>query len=108
MGVLIFCSKVGHMIKLGSSTRTFLLTGPEKDTEAESESTVTELKQMRFEELKKREEEAARSEIELESTRKREEEHGVDWGMGKIVFCFSKNLLLLKPPVCTTTHETCL
>lgn len=77
------------MIKLGSSTRTFLLTGPEEDTEAESVLTVTELKQKRRGDLIKREkeekDETAKREIALEKWRKKEEEQCVDWGMGEIV-----------------------
>ncbi|CAG9859222.1 unnamed protein product [Phyllotreta striolata] len=75
--------RVGHMLKLGFSTRSFILNGPEYDEEEESELTVTELKQKRDEDLRKRQEEKLRIEKELEEKKKKEEERGVDWGLGE-------------------------
>ncbi|CAH0552875.1 unnamed protein product [Brassicogethes aeneus] len=79
--------QVGHMLKLGCSTRTFILTGPDNDAEKESELTVTELKLKRAEELKRRAEEereaALKAEMEEAIRRKKEEERGVDWGLGE-------------------------
>ncbi|XP_049821412.1 kanadaptin isoform X2 [Aethina tumida] len=79
--------QVGHMLRLGCSARTYLLTGPDEDTEEESELTVTELKQKRAEELQKRAEEereaALKAEMEEELRKKKEEERGVDWGLGE-------------------------
>ncbi|GJQ69064.1 hypothetical protein Trydic_g6228 [Trypoxylus dichotomus] len=78
---------VGHLLKLGLSSRSYLLTGPENDTEEESELTVTELKKQREENLIKRkeaEEEAIRKqEEEKEAIRKKLEERGIDWGLGE-------------------------
>ncbi|KAJ7991032.1 hypothetical protein DPEC_G00293030 [Dallia pectoralis] len=37
--------RVGHVLKFGGSTRLFILQGPESDEEAESELTVTELRE---------------------------------------------------------------
>lgn len=75
------------MLRLGCSARTYLLTGPDEDTEEESELTVTELKQKRAEELQKRAEEereaALKAEMEEELRKKKEEERGVDWGLGE-------------------------
>ena len=74
--------KVGHQIKLGASTRIYLLQGPPDDMEDESELTVTELKAKRQLELQARElAEITRKQKEEEEQRKREEE-GIDWGMG--------------------------
>lgn len=84
---------MGHLLKLGLSSRSYLLTGPESDREEESELTVTELKQQRREELARRaeaEEEAIRKrEEEKEAMQKKLEERGVDWGLGNLfIFYF--------------------
>ena len=75
------------MIKLGNSTRTYLLTGPSEDMEAESDLSVTELKRRRLEEIKRREEEEREVELKEQMQRqaaeKKLEERGVDWGIGK-------------------------
>lgn len=68
--------KVGHIIKLGCSTRNYILGGPDDDAEEVSEFSVTQLKQKRLEELVNRQKEA-----ELKT--KKEEVKGVDWGMGE-------------------------
>lgn len=74
------------MIKLGCSSRTFILTGPEADQEIESDLTVTELKQKRIEDIKAREDERQalilKSKQEKEDRERKEEERGIDWGMG--------------------------
>lgn len=76
------------MIKLGNSTRTYLLTGPSEDMEAESDLSVTELKQRRLEQIKKREEEEheekLKEELQRQAAEKKLEERGVDWGIGKL------------------------
>lgn len=71
------------MIRLGCSQRSYILTGPEDDQEEESELSVTELKQLRDQKIKEREEQARLAQLALEEKRRREEERGVDWGMGK-------------------------
>lgn len=62
------------------------MTGPEEDSEEESEFTVTELRQQRAEKLLQQElavkEARLKAEKEAEEQRKREEERGVDWGLG--------------------------
>ncbi|XP_056634617.1 kanadaptin [Diorhabda sublineata] len=75
--------QVGHILKLGCSTRSYILVGPECDEEEESELTVTELKEKRAEEIRKREEEALRIQKEVEEKKRRDEERGVDWGLGE-------------------------
>nr|CAH7755565.1 unnamed protein product [Callosobruchus chinensis] len=71
------------MLKLGCSTRTYLLNGPEYDEEDESELTVTELKQKRAEQIQKYEDEKLRRQQEEEEQRRKEEEKGIDWGLGE-------------------------
>ncbi|GAB0094141.1 kanadaptin [Sergentomyia squamirostris] len=74
--------RVGHIIKLGGSTRQFILQGPAGDEEKESELSVTELrelkKQQAIEELK-RQEERRQEEQRREKAR---EDQGISWGMG--------------------------
>lgn len=75
------------MIKFGCSTRTYILNGPEEDAEEESEFSVSELKQMKLENKLKAEEAVAQK-------KQKEEEDGIDWGMGTTnifcvkIFCF--------------------
>lgn len=71
------------MIRLGCSQRSYILTGPEDDQEEESELSVTELKQLREQKIKERAEQARLAQLAMEEKRRREEERGVDWGMGK-------------------------
>ncbi|BES87219.1 solute carrier family 4 (anion exchanger), member 1, adaptor protein [Nesidiocoris tenuis] len=79
--------KVGHMIKIGCSTRFFILQGPDEDAEEESSLTFSELKKKREEELEARKllEEKAKEEEELEKKRQEQllEEKGISWGMGE-------------------------
>jgi hypothetical protein len=67
------------MLKLGCSTRTYILNGPLEDTEEESPLSLTELKQQRQELLLQRE----RLKLEEEEKRKKQEERGIDWGLGE-------------------------
>ncbi|KOB68454.1 putative smad nuclear interacting protein [Operophtera brumata] len=77
--------RVGHQIKFGNSTRTYILTGPDFDCEGESELTVTEIKQraelMRLERdrlIQEAKEQRERDKLEEE---KKRSEQGIDWGM---------------------------
>lgn len=68
--------RVGYMLKFGASTRNYIFQGPGFDEEAESELTITEMKELR---LKKQQEIQDKL---LEEERKREEQ-GVSWGMAE-------------------------
>ncbi|XP_031639775.1 kanadaptin [Contarinia nasturtii] len=68
--------RVGYMLKFGASTRSYILQGPGFDEEAESELTITEMKELK---LKKILEEKQK----LEEEEKRKEEEGISWGMGE-------------------------
>ncbi|XP_066559261.1 kanadaptin isoform X2 [Amia ocellicauda] len=86
--------RVGHVLKFGGSTRLFILQGPESDAEAESELSITELKELskkRQAELEKRmmgegSDEEKEEEEEGQKGRKEKssgEEAGCSWGMGE-------------------------
>ncbi|XP_073817749.1 kanadaptin [Musca autumnalis] len=71
--------RVGHILRLGASTRSYILQGPADDEEPESELTITELKAKRQRDL----EEAALEKKRLaEEAAERERNEGCSWGMG--------------------------
>ncbi|XP_052042304.1 kanadaptin isoform X2 [Apodemus sylvaticus] len=84
---------VGHVIRFGGSTRLFILQGPEEDREAESELTVTQLKELRKQQqmlLEKKmlgedsdEEDEADTTEGKRNTSGQDEEMGCTWGMGE-------------------------
>ncbi|CAK6434958.1 unnamed protein product [Pipistrellus nathusii] len=84
---------VGHVLRFGCSTRLFLLQGPEEDREAESELTVTQLKELRKKQQmmleKKMLGEDSDEDEDMDTTeRKRntsgqDDEMGCTWGMGE-------------------------
>ncbi|XP_045508795.1 kanadaptin [Colias croceus] len=79
--------RVGHQIKFGTSTRTYIMLGPDYDCEGESELTVTEIKrraqQMKEERDRMIQEAKEQREKERVEEEKRREEQGIDWGMGE-------------------------
>ncbi|KAG6443881.1 hypothetical protein O3G_MSEX003061 [Manduca sexta] len=98
--------RVGHQIKFGSSSRTFILLGPDFDCEGESELSVTEIKK-RAQDMKLERDRAIREVIEqrekdrLEEEKKREEQ-GIDWGMGEDA---EEETDLAENPYAATTNE---
>ncbi|KAL1783584.1 Kanadaptin [Sigmodon hispidus] len=84
---------VGHVFRFGGSTRLFILQGPEEDREAESELTVTQLKELRKQQqmlLEKKmlgedsdEEEETDTTEGKRNTSGQDDEMGCTWGMGE-------------------------
>ncbi|XP_032701748.1 kanadaptin [Lontra canadensis] len=83
---------VGHVLRFGGSTRLFLLQGPEEDREAESELTVTQLKELRKQqqmmlEKKMLGEDSDEEEMDAtegkRNTSSQDDEMGCTWGMGE-------------------------
>eukprot|EP00057_Strongylocentrotus_purpuratus_P032376 XP_787417.3 PREDICTED: kanadaptin [Strongylocentrotus purpuratus] len=75
---------VGHMFKLGGSTRLFILQGPSGEQEEESDMTITELKELRQKQMMQMEEKKKRkAEKEMAAMKAQEKKsEGIDWGMG--------------------------
>lgn len=57
--------RVGHMIRFGNSSRSFLFQGPDEDQEEESELTITEMKTQRMQLELDRIQQARELEVEL-------------------------------------------
>ncbi|XP_065225070.1 kanadaptin [Planococcus citri] len=98
--------QVGHIIKFGSSTRFFLLQGPDEDQEEESKLSYSELKELRDKEIERRQaaflEDQAKLQKELEEREKEEESRGIDWGMGEDA---DEETDLTENPFAITTNE---
>lgn len=92
--------QVGHMVKLGLSTRNYILQGPTDDEEPESELSITELKEKRLKDklaaelLEKQRIEL--EEMEEERRRKKEEEDGIDWGMGLLILFYKSTFIIVQ------------
>lgn len=87
--------RVGYMLKFGASTRNYILQGPGFDEEAESELTITEMKELRL----KKQQAAQEKQMQEE---KRKEEEGISWGM---VDDADEETDLAHNPFASTTNE---
>ncbi|XP_013011275.1 kanadaptin isoform X2 [Cavia porcellus] len=83
---------VGHVFRFGGSSRLFILKGPEEDREAESELTVTQLKELRKQQqmlLEKKMLGEDSDEEEMDTTESKgntsgqDDDMGCNWGMGE-------------------------
>ncbi|XP_050071894.1 kanadaptin [Anopheles maculipalpis] len=76
--------RVGYMIKLGSSSRTYIFQGPSEDDEESSRNvTITEMKVRRQKQVELREEIDEITRKEQERVEKLKEEQGITWGMAE-------------------------
>ncbi|KAI9584318.1 hypothetical protein GQX74_006213 [Glossina fuscipes] len=91
--------RVGHMLRLGASTRSYILQGPVEDEEPESDLSVTELKIKRKEELEALALEKQRKVNEAEERARNE---GCCWGMGEDA---DEETDLSHNPYATTNNE---
>ncbi|XP_049283992.1 kanadaptin [Anopheles funestus] len=74
--------RVGYMIKLGSSSRTYIFQGPSEDDEETSRNvTITEMRVRKQKQLELREEIDEIERKEKERVEKLKEEEGITWGM---------------------------
>ncbi|EDW24946.1 GL24426 [Drosophila persimilis] len=72
--------RVGHMLKLGGSSRIYILQGPNADAEPESELSISELREKREREVAAA---AAEKQRKIVEEQERERNDGVSWGMGE-------------------------
>jgi len=75
--------RVGYQLKLGNSTRNYILQGPAEDEDDESEFTVTELIEQRAQREAERKQKELDEKLEKERKEKEKEEAGVSWGMSE-------------------------
>ncbi|XP_040848925.1 kanadaptin-like isoform X1 [Ochotona curzoniae] len=85
--------RVGHVLRFGGSSRLFILQGPEEDREAESELTVTQLKELRKQQQRLLEKkmlgEDSDGDEEADAAEKKgssniqDDDVGCTWGMGE-------------------------
>ncbi|XP_055630776.1 kanadaptin [Toxorhynchites rutilus septentrionalis] len=75
--------RVGYMIKLGSSSRTYILQGPTEDEDEPSAMTITEMKEMRQKQEELRQEMVEIERQENERIQKLKEAEGINWGMAE-------------------------
>lgn len=75
--------RVGHQLKLGNSTRSYILQGPSEDEDDESEFTLTELKEQKVQREADLREKAETEKLEHERLQKEKENAGISWGMSE-------------------------
>ncbi|XP_050081610.1 kanadaptin isoform X2 [Anopheles aquasalis] len=75
--------RVGYMLKLGSSSRNYILQGPPDDEDEPSAMTITEIKEQTAKIRKLRDEMAEIERKERERIEKLKEEEGISWGMAE-------------------------
>uniref|UniRef100_A0A905AVW7 FHA domain-containing protein n=1 Tax=Glossina morsitans morsitans TaxID=37546 RepID=A0A905AVW7_GLOMM len=91
--------RVGHMLRLGASTRSYILQGPVEDEEPESDLSVTELKIKRKEELEAL---ALEKQRKMNDAEERARSEGCSWGMGEDA---DEETDLSHNPYATTNNE---
>lgn len=75
--------RVGYMLKFGASTRNYIFQGPNFDEEAESELTITEMKELKLKKIQEHQEKLQEEEKQKAEEEKRREEAGISWGMAE-------------------------
>lgn len=94
--------RVGYQLKLGNSTRNYILQGPAEDEDDESEFTITELKEQRAQREAELRQKQVEEKLERERKVKEKEEAGVSWGMSEDA---EEEPDLTENPFSVTTNE---
>lgn len=75
--------RVGYMIKLGASTRTYILQGSSEEDHVDSDLTITEMKNRHVQMIKERQQKLEHQKEEERLKKIEEDSEGISWGMAE-------------------------